>query len=80
VQRLEKMVRLQAKLNVLDQPIVDHQRAKQRRFRLDILRERGGCGGLCPAVDSNYFGHGLVYAQSGCQRYENISSTTVDKL
>jgi hypothetical protein len=33
------MVRLEAKLDVLDQPVVDHQRAKQRRFRLDILGE-----------------------------------------
>jgi len=30
--------------------------------------------------DSNYFGHGSVYAHSGEGRYENISSTTVDNL
>ena len=28
-------------LDVLDQPVVDHQRAQQRRFGLDILGERG---------------------------------------
>ena len=39
VQRLEEMMRLELELDVLDQPVVDHQRAEQRGFGLDILRE-----------------------------------------
>ena len=39
VQRLEEMVRLELELDVLDQPVVDHQRAEQRGFGLDVLRE-----------------------------------------
>ncbi len=40
VQRLEEMVRLQFELDVLDQPVVDHQCAQKRGLRLDILRQR----------------------------------------
>ena len=43
VQRLEEMKRLQFELDVLDQAVVDHQRAEQGRFRLDVLR-KGGIG------------------------------------
>ena len=35
----KKWCGLQLELDVLDQPVVDHQRAEQRRLRLDILRE-----------------------------------------
>ena len=45
-------------LDVLDQPVVDHQRAEQRRLRLDILRERRGRGRVGGLVDSEDFGHG----------------------
>ncbi len=39
VERLEEVMRLQLELDVLDQPVVDHQRAKQRSLGFDILRE-----------------------------------------
>ena len=35
---------LQLELDVLDQPVVDHQRAEQRRLRLDILGRAGASG------------------------------------
>ena len=44
VQRLEEMVRSKLELDVLDQPVVDHQRAQQRRLRLDIVGQRRGRG------------------------------------
>ena len=59
MQRLEEMVRLQAQLDVLDQPVVDHQRAKQRRLRFDILgKVLLRCSGLAAFIDSDDFGHG----------------------
>ena len=39
MKRLEEVMRLELELDVLDQPVVDHQRAEQRRLGLDILRE-----------------------------------------
>ena len=41
MQRLVKVLRAELELNVLRQPIVDHQRAEQRRLGLDILGKRG---------------------------------------
>ena len=40
VQRLEEMLGAELELDVLGQPVVDHQRAEQRRLRLDIVRKR----------------------------------------
>ena len=57
VQRLEEMVRLQPDLDVLDDAIVDHQRAKQRRLRFDVLRQRGRHRGVGGFSDSEDFGH-----------------------
>ncbi len=57
VQRLEIMVRAKLQLNVLNQPVVDHQRAEQRCLRLDIMRERGGDGRVGGIVESEDFGH-----------------------
>ena len=37
VQRLEEMLGAELELDILDQPIVDHQRAEQRGLGLDIL-------------------------------------------
>ena len=62
MQRLEEMMRLQPDLDVLDQPVVDHQRAEQRGLRLDILGERGGRWRFCAFVDSDDFGHGPLFA------------------
>src|SRR3546814_6962523 len=42
VERRMEMFGLELDLNVFDEPVVDHQRAKQRAFRLDVLREGGG--------------------------------------
>ena len=78
VQRLEEMVGSKPDLDVLDQPVVDHQRAEQRRLRLDILGERGGCGRFRPASDSNDFGHGVGLCGSGDCPNENKCSTPVD--
>ena len=39
VQRLEEMMRPELELDVLDQPVVDHQRAQQRGLGFDILRK-----------------------------------------
>ena len=58
VQRLEIMVRTKLELDILDQPIVDHQRAKERRLCLNIVRQDWGCGHIGTAIDSNYFSHG----------------------
>ena len=55
VQRLGEMVRLELQPDILDQPVVDHQRAKQRRLRLDILGEGRGSGGLRRISDANEF-------------------------
>ncbi len=40
VERLEEVLAAELELDVLDQPVVDHQRAEQRRFRRDIVRQR----------------------------------------
>ncbi len=42
VERLEEMLRPQLELDILDQPVVDHQRAEQRRLGRDIVRQGGG--------------------------------------
>ena len=44
VQRLEEMIRPKLELDVLDQPVVDHQRAEQRGLGFDVLRECLGSG------------------------------------
>ncbi len=46
--RLEKMLGLDLELNILRQPVVDHQRAEQGCFRLHIAGEfrRAGFGGI----------------------------------
>jgi hypothetical protein len=64
MQRLEEMVRLQPYLDVLDQPVVDHQRAEKRRFRFDILREGRSRTCVGGPVDTEDFGHGAVLRQS----------------
>jgi hypothetical protein len=46
VKRLEEMVRPHFHLDVFGQPVVDHQRAQKRRFRLDIMGKRGRFDGL----------------------------------
>ena len=43
VKRLEEVQRLELELDVLDQPVVDHQRAEERSFGFDILREGRRC-------------------------------------
>jgi hypothetical protein len=66
VERLEEMMRLELQLDILDQPIVDHQRAKKRRLRLDILGELGLLGRRFAAlIDSDYFGHGIESIPNG---------------
>ena len=75
VQRLEEMVRLQPELDVLDQPVVDHQRAQQRGLRLDILRQCRCSRRLGGLGDSDYFGHGSSWPVTGRPANENISST-----
>ena len=57
VQRLEEMVRAKLELDVLDQPVVDHQRPEERRLGLDILGERRGSGRSCRLGDTNDFCH-----------------------
>ena len=42
MQRLEEMIGPKFELDVLDQAVVDHQRAEQRGLRLDVLGERVG--------------------------------------
>jgi hypothetical protein len=46
VERLEEMLGPQSELDVLGDPVVDHQRAEQRAFRLDVVRKSRafGCG------------------------------------
>ena len=44
VQRLVEMLGAELELDVLRQPVVDHQRAEQRRLRLHILGKSLGCG------------------------------------
>ena len=43
VERFEEVQRLQFELDVLDQPVVDHQRAQKSGFGLDILWEGWSC-------------------------------------
>ncbi len=62
VHRLEEMIGSELELDVLDQPIVDHQRAQQRGLGLDILRKRRGCGFGRRLGDSDDFGHGSSLA------------------
>jgi hypothetical protein len=44
VQRLVEMVGPEPELDILGQPVVDHQRAEQRRLRLHVLRKRMRAG------------------------------------
>ena len=39
--RLVEMLGAQLELDVLGEPVIDHQRAEQRGLGLDILRQRG---------------------------------------
>ena len=55
VERLEEMLRAELELDVLDQPVVDHQRAKQRGLGLDILGKRGGRGRFGALVEFGQF-------------------------
>ncbi len=41
-------------------PVVDHQRAEQGRFRLDIVREGGGFGRRRIGEADDVFGHGIT--------------------
>jgi hypothetical protein len=60
VQRLEEMFGPELELDVLDQPVVDHQRAQQRGLRLDVAGQLVGFArGRFRAVgDTIHFGHG----------------------
>ncbi len=42
MKRLEEVMRLKLELDVLDQPVVDHQCAEQRGLGLDVLRKHLG--------------------------------------
>ena len=58
VQRLEEMLGAQLELDVLGQPVVDHQRAEQGRLGLDIVRAGPGLGGR--GVDRRRCGWAMV--------------------
>jgi hypothetical protein len=64
VQGIVKMLRPQLQLDILDQPVVDHQPAQQRGLRLDILRQ-DRLGGGYRSVESEGFGHAAPSPLSG---------------
>ena len=61
VERLVEMIGAQLELDVLDQPVVDHQGAEQRRLRLDVAGERGRVAATPHGGhESDGFGHGAL--------------------
>ena len=64
VQRLKEMVGPELELDVLGQPVVDHQRAEQRRLRLYIMRKRGNVACL-RVYKSERFDHRAIIGRSG---------------
>ena len=67
VQRLVEMLRSKLEHDVLDEPVVDHQRAEQRRLRLQVLGQRGGLGGGRYDSQGHLSDHrGACRSPSGC--------------
>jgi hypothetical protein len=58
VERLVEMVGPELELDVLGQPVVDHQRAEQRRLRLHVLGQCGRFGRRRAGQTEDVFGHG----------------------
>ncbi len=54
--RFVEMIRAQLDLNIFAQPVIDHQRAEQRRLGFDIARQFGGVRGF-GGHQSDWFGH-----------------------
>ncbi len=59
VDGLMEMIGSQLELNIFGEPIVDHQRAEQRRFRLAIVRKNRRSGRRRGFDETHGFGHGV---------------------
>ncbi len=65
VERLVEMVGAKLELDVLGEPVVDHQSAEQGRLRLHVLREGGRFGRRRVGEADYVFGHGGTVRSAG---------------
>jgi hypothetical protein len=80
VERLEEMLRPQLQLDVLGEPVVDHQSAEQGRLRLHIVGQGLGVGGGRDVVDGLELGHDDSLDHPATGSSQQPCGTHVDRL